>query len=66
VLIGGGLPLIAHLLPIGLRIDASSAVGDNLLDLVIGLAVPATLLSVLAFRWVARLAAAETAGSGHV
>jgi hypothetical protein len=66
VLIGGGLPFIAHLLPLGLRIDASSSVGDNLLDVVIGFAVPATLLSVLCFRWVARLAAAETPDSKHV
>jgi hypothetical protein len=66
VLLGGGLPLIAHLLPIGLRIDASSSAGDNLLDLVIGLAVPATLLSVLFFRWFAGLAGAGTPDSEHV
>jgi hypothetical protein len=63
VLIGGALPVIAHFLPIGIRIDASSAVGSNLLDVIIGLAVPATLLSVLFFRWVARLASAETPDS---
>jgi hypothetical protein len=63
VLIGGALPFIADLLPIGIRIDASSAVGSNLLDVIIGLAVPATLLSVLFFRWVARLASAETPDS---
>jgi len=65
VLIGGGLPFIARLLPIGLRIDASSGVGDSLLDVVVGFAVPATLLGVLCFRWVARLAGAETGESGH-
>jgi hypothetical protein len=65
VLIGGGLPLIAHVLPMGLRIDASGAVGDSLLDVVIGFAVPATLLGVLFFRWVARLAGAETGDSEH-
>ena len=65
VLIGGGLPLIAHLVPIGVRIDASGAVGDSLLDVVIGFAVPATLLGVLFFRWVARLAGAETRDSEH-
>jgi hypothetical protein len=60
VLLGGGLPFLAHLVPIGLEIDANSAVGSNLLDLVIGFVVPATVLSVLYFRWVARLAGAET------
>ena len=52
-------------MPIGLRIDASGAVGDSLLDVVIGFAVPATLLGVLFFRWVARLAGAETRDSEH-
>jgi hypothetical protein len=65
VLIGGAFPFIADLLPIGLRIDASSAVGDNLLDIVIGFAVPATLLSVLFFRWVARLATTDARSSHH-
>jgi hypothetical protein len=65
VLIGGALPFLGHLLPIGIRIDASSAVGSNLLDVVIGLAVPATLLSVLFFRWVARLASADTPDAEH-
>jgi hypothetical protein len=59
VLIGGALPLIVDLLPIERRIDASSAVGNSVLDIVIGLAVPATLLSVLFFRWVSRLAGFE-------
>jgi hypothetical protein len=63
VLLGGGLPFIAHLLPVGLQIDANSAVGTNLLDLVLGLAAPATVLSVLYFRWVARLASQETTDS---
>jgi hypothetical protein len=66
VLFGGAYPFIAHLLPIGLQIDASSEVGTNLLDVVIGFAVPATVLSVLYFRWVARLASAETRDSEHV
>ena len=54
-----------RLLPIGLRIYASSGVGDSLLDVVVGLGVPATLLGVLCFRWVARLAGAETGDSGR-
>jgi hypothetical protein len=65
VLIGGALPLIVDLLPIGRRIDASSAVGNSLLDIVIGLAVPATLLSVLFFRWVGRLAGVEAREATH-
>ena len=66
VLLGGAYPFIAHVLPIGLRIDASSEVGTNLLDVVIGFAVPATILSVLYFRWVARLASAERWDSERV
>jgi hypothetical protein len=56
VLLGGGLPFAAKFLPLGFQIDVNSAVGSNWLDLVLGLAVPATLLAVLYFRWVARLA----------
>jgi hypothetical protein len=66
VLLGGAYPFIARLLPIGLQIDASSGVGTNLLDIVIGFAVPATVLSVLYFRWVARLAGAASGDSDHV
>jgi hypothetical protein len=66
VLLAGAHPFIAQLLPIGHQIDASSEVGTNLLDVVIGFAVPATVLSVLYFRWVARLASAETRDSEHV
>lgn len=65
VLLGGAYPFIARLLPVGLQIDASSEVGANLLDVVIGFAVPATILSVLYFRWVARLASAERWDSEH-
>lgn len=57
VLLGGGLPFAAKFLPLGVQIDTNSAVGSNVLDLVIGIAVPAVVLSVLYFRWVARLAA---------
>ena len=63
VLLAGILPLAATLLPIGLHVDASSAVGTTLLDWVIGLAVPAVLLSVLYFRWVARLSRVATDAS---
>ena len=66
VLLGGAYPFIAHLLPMGLQVDASSEVGANLLDVVIGFAVPATILSVLYFRWVARLAGAEGWDGEHV
>jgi hypothetical protein len=66
VLLGGAYPFIAHVLPVGLQIDASSEVGSNLLDVVIGFGVPATILSVLYFRWVARLASAERRDSEHV
>jgi hypothetical protein len=66
VLLGGAYPFIAHLLPMGLQVDASSEVGANLLDVVIGFAVPATILSVLYFRWVARLAGAEGWDTEHV
>jgi hypothetical protein len=60
VLLAGILPLAATLLPLGLNVDASSAVGTTLLDWVIGLAVPAVLLSVLYFRWVASLSRVAT------
>ena len=60
VLLAGILPLAATLLPLGLHVDASSAVGTTLLDWVIGLAVPAVLLSVLYFRWVAGLSRVAT------
>jgi hypothetical protein len=60
VLLAGLLPLAATLLPLGLHVDASSAVGTTLLDWVIGLAVPGVLLSVLYFRWVARLSRVAT------
>ena len=66
VLLGGAYPFIAHVLPIALQIDASSEVGTNLLDVVIGFAVPATILGVLYFRWVARLASAERWDSERV
>lgn len=60
VLLAGVLPLAATLLPLGLHVDASSAVGTTLLDWVIGLAVPAVLVSVLYFRWLARLSRIAT------
>jgi hypothetical protein len=64
VLLGGILPFAAQSLPIGFDIDGNSGVGANLLDYVIGLAVPATFLSVLYFRWVSRLSGAAADVSG--
>jgi uncharacterized membrane protein len=63
VLLGGGIPFAAKFLPIGLHIDTNSAVGSSLLDIVIGFAVPATILSVLFFRWMGRLAGMATDAS---